>query len=279
MSQKMSKGTIARWVFAALFLVTGLGYITQGFRGVIGCMIMICAAFLMSPLSTQIDAFGKKSAIAVGASIVSVFIAAAVLPSEDKPQHSSEQPTRTVIAEHSENDTTMPETTTTTAETTVFTDTTATTEITTGFEIDLRGADITTDGETGGRGIPTESGSSSSATKTTTTTTKTTTASTSTTQSTTAAAALRVTSFPAVVYRNEDVTLTACGKPNTEYKLSVYYSSGASTADGLGKKTSDGNGNISWSWQIGGRTNPGNYRMTISGGGENITYNFTVGDS
>lgn len=76
--------------------------------------------------------------------------------------------------------------------------------------------------------------------------------------------------------RNEIATVSIKAAPNTEYRISVYYSSGASSAAGLEPKTSDANGNVSWSWKIGGKTNPGTYNLNITGGGEKITKKFTV---
>ena len=79
-----------------------------------------------------------------------------------------------------------------------------------------------------------------------------------------------------VFNRNENATISAKGAPNTEYKISVYYNSGASTAAGLEKKTSDANGNVSWTWKIGGSTNFGTYSATITGGGDTFDIVFEV---
>ena len=79
-----------------------------------------------------------------------------------------------------------------------------------------------------------------------------------------------------VYKRNELATVEFTGKPNTEYILNVYYSSGASKADGLGAKTTDSNGYVSWTWKIGGKTNPGTYHMTITGNGETIEKSFVI---
>ncbi len=77
--------------------------------------------------------------------------------------------------------------------------------------------------------------------------------------------------------RNEYATISITGIPNTEYHISVFYHSGESTAAGLESNTSDANGNISWTWKIGGKTTPGTYHATIVGGGETIIVDFTVG--
>lgn len=70
--------------------------------------------------------------------------------------------------------------------------------------------------------------------------------------------------------------LKISGKPNTVYTLTVYYSSGKSSASGLGDTLSDSEGNASWSWRIGGRTKPGTYRLVISCDEESEELQFTV---
>lgn len=66
-------------------------------------------------------------------------------------------------------------------------------------------------------------------------------------------------------------TITIKGAPNTNYGITVYYDSGASNADGLYAKQSDGNGNVTWTWKVGTRTHSGTHSIVISGGGN--TYN------
>lgn len=75
---------------------------------------------------------------------------------------------------------------------------------------------------------------------------------------------------------NAKATVRIKGKPNTEYKISVFYSSAASTAKGLEAKISDGAGMVSWTWKVGARTKEGEYRIVISGGGETFTTYFRV---
>ena len=67
------------------------------------------------------------------------------------------------------------------------------------------------------------------------------------------------------------------GAPNTDYDCEVEYKSGMSTADGLGTKRSDGNGNVSWKWKVGSRTSL-DYTPTIyiDGGGDSISVDFEV---
>ena len=78
------------------------------------------------------------------------------------------------------------------------------------------------------------------------------------------------------VSQNDTATISIKGEPNTEYDIGVYYSSGASKASGLDNKISDSSGNVSWSWKVGGKTNPGTYKITIAGGGQTYQTNFTV---
>ena len=46
-------------------------------------------------------------------------------------------------------------------------------------------------------------------------------------------------------------TLTIKGRPDTEYTLKVRYSTGFSSAKGLGKAKTDANGKVAWSWKVG----------------------------
>lgn len=79
-----------------------------------------------------------------------------------------------------------------------------------------------------------------------------------------------------IVNAGETATLTIKGKPNTEYSISVYYSSGASKAAGLENKISDSNGNVTWTWEVGAKTKSGEHRIVINGGGDKIETKFTT---
>ncbi len=92
-------------------------------------------------------------------------------------------------------------------------------------------------------------------------------------------AVLSLVSFPAAVLRNETVTLEVSGKPDTEYRIHVYYTSGESAAEGLEPKISDSKGHVSWSWQIGGKTRPGSFHIDITGGDELLRIPLTVCES
>ena len=71
-------------------------------------------------------------------------------------------------------------------------------------------------------------------------------------------------SLTSPVSRNESATLKIKGAPDMVYKINVYYSSGASTAAGLSPIISDMDGYASWTWKVGGKTNPGSFRITIA---------------
>lgn len=61
--------------------------------------------------------------------------------------------------------------------------------------------------------------------------------------------------------------------PGANCFISYHTPSGTdSTAAGLGAITADGNGICSWSWEIGGNTNSGTGRVTISAGGDVQTF-------
>ncbi|MGM9625331.1 MAG: hypothetical protein ACI3XM_06440 [Eubacteriales bacterium] len=75
---------------------------------------------------------------------------------------------------------------------------------------------------------------------------------------------------------NSNAVLTAHVLPDTVYSITVYYSSGPSTAKGLTDKTSDADGTVSWEWKVGQRTKAGTYRIVITGGGDSAETTFTV---
>lgn len=87
---------------------------------------------------------------------------------------------------------------------------------------------------------------------------------------------IQVLVWPETVGQNETATVTIQGLPNTTYSITVNYKSGPSSAQGLEDKTSDGSGQVSWSWKVGGRTSPGTFHITVSGGGETLTLPFTI---
>jgi hypothetical protein len=87
---------------------------------------------------------------------------------------------------------------------------------------------------------------------------------------------LTIVSAPNEVRRNEHVTITISGRPNSQYRLRVRYADW-STAAGLGYTTTDSNGNASWTWQIGGNTGARNNALAeIQGGGVTLNHYFAV---
>lgn len=97
------------------------------------------------------------------------------------------------------------------------------------------------------------------------------------TQAPTAApSGITLVSLTSPVIQNETATIAINGAPNTSYDINVVYNSGPSSAAGLDNKTSDGSGNVSWSWKVGGQTAPGTYNITISGGGKTYKTTFIV---
>lgn len=85
---------------------------------------------------------------------------------------------------------------------------------------------------------------------------------------------LKVIKLTEVVNNNDYATLTIQGKPNTEYKCTVQYTTKWSTAKGLGKKMSDENGKVTWTWKVGAKTKPGEHKIKITGGDEELITKF-----
>ena len=146
--------------------------------------------------------------------------------------------------------------------------------------IDQVAADMDDDGDITMKDVlmmrKTIANSGNSTTKTTSATRSTTTTRTTRATTTTTTPQSIQTNDSFVFHRNEEATVSIVGKPYTKYSITVYYKSGPSTAEGLEDKISDANGNVSWTWQIGGRTSPGTYRLVITGGGESIEREFTI---
>jgi len=77
---------------------------------------------------------------------------------------------------------------------------------------------------------------------------------------------IRLISLTSPISPNRTATIDVKGKPNTEYDISVVYSTSESTAKGLENKVSDSYGFVSWSWKIGPSVKTGRYRIKITGG-------------
>ena len=91
------------------------------------------------------------------------------------------------------------------------------------------------------------------------------------------AAGIQIVDYSETVSRGARAFIEIQGAPNTEYTCDVVYKSGPSTADGIGTKTSNGEGIVRWSWKVGSRTSL-DYTPTIyiSGGGDSVSVDFEV---
>jgi len=88
---------------------------------------------------------------------------------------------------------------------------------------------------------------------------------------------INMVSLASPISRGSQVSITINTAPNVLCTIAVYYKSGPSTAQGLDPKNSDGNGNCTWSWKVGTRTTPGNWKIVITADGVGQTETtFTV---
>ena len=83
-------------------------------------------------------------------------------------------------------------------------------------------------------------------------------------------------SLTSPVSRGSDATVSIKGLPNTTYDIDVIYSSGESKATGLEDKTSDSNGNVSWTFKVSSNVKPGTYEVKITDGSSNASYSLEV---
>ncbi|MFR9710010.1 pilus assembly protein [Paenibacillus sp. MB22_1] len=68
---------------------------------------------------------------------------------------------------------------------------------------------------------------------------------------------------PDPAYAGHRATVLAQVAPGSTAKLTVYYKSGVSQAKYLGEATADDQGQISWTWLVGGNTTPGTWSFVI----------------
>ncbi len=80
------------------------------------------------------------------------------------------------------------------------------------------------------------------------------------------------------VSRGSNATVSIKGLPNTTYDIDVIYSSGASKASGLEDKTSDSEGNVSWTFKVSSNVKPGTYEVKITDGKDSVSYSLEVTD-
>lgn len=85
-------------------------------------------------------------------------------------------------------------------------------------------------------------------------------------------------SLDSPVSKGSNVTVSIKGLPNTTYDIDVIYSSGASKASGLEDKTSDSEGNVSWTFKVSSNVKPGTYEVKISDGKDSASYSLEVTD-
>ncbi len=83
-------------------------------------------------------------------------------------------------------------------------------------------------------------------------------------------------SLTSPVSRGSNVTVSIKGNPNTTYDIDVIYSSGVSKATGLEDKTSDSDGNVSWTFKVSSNVKPGTYEVKINDGLNSSSYSLEV---
>jgi hypothetical protein len=81
---------------------------------------------------------------------------------------------------------------------------------------------------------------------------------------------------PLTVARGSNATLQVMTAANTSCAIEVDYKSGPSTAAGLVVKTSDGAGNVSWTWKVGANTTPGAWPIKVTCGNGTAQTHITV---
>ncbi len=77
---------------------------------------------------------------------------------------------------------------------------------------------------------------------------------------------VRFVNAPLTASRGSYATLKVKTAAKTSCFIEVDYKSGASTAAGLGPKSSDGAGNVSWTWKVGATTTRGSWPITVTCG-------------
>jgi hypothetical protein len=60
-----------------------------------------------------------------------------------------------------------------------------------------------------------------------------------------------------------NATLNVSTNPGARCEITVYYKSGPSQAQGLDPKTADSSGHVSWTWKVGTRTTPGEWKIVV----------------
>lgn len=89
-------------------------------------------------------------------------------------------------------------------------------------------------------------------------------------------AEVKIISVTSPVGRNKTATLKAKVAPQATASIRVTYKSGASKAQGLEDKQADSEGNVTWSWKVGGNTTLGTWPITVSSDGLSAHTEFIV---
>jgi micrococcal nuclease len=76
--------------------------------------------------------------------------------------------------------------------------------------------------------------------------------------------------------RGQVANLQVKTAPNTSCSIVVTYKSGPSGAQGLTPATSDGAGNVGWTWRVGPSTTRGVWPITVTCGGASASTTITV---
>lgn len=87
---------------------------------------------------------------------------------------------------------------------------------------------------------------------------------------------INLVSMTSPVSRGSEVTISIKGLPNTAYDIDVIYSSGESKASGLEDKTSDSEGNVSWTFKVSSNVKVGTYEVKITDGENSVSYSLEV---
>jgi outer membrane biosynthesis protein TonB len=75
---------------------------------------------------------------------------------------------------------------------------------------------------------------------------------------------LAFTKLTSPIGRGANATATVKTAGGAACSIDVQYKSGSSTAAGLGDKTANSSGIVSWTWKVGTRTTPGSWPVTVS---------------
>ena len=87
---------------------------------------------------------------------------------------------------------------------------------------------------------------------------------------------LTLLSLTSPISAGEKATVRARGVAGAEYRISVRYASGESTAQGLEAQVAAPDGTLEWTFRVSARVAAGEYPVTVSGAGETLQLTLTV---